>query len=108
MVEDNRQVLNGTNEPQKLLTAEVVRQWQAGVRGLFETGAAKKRLTPEQAWALVDAELRRMGLNADDIDWAREIVLRIKDATVASGSRLCTRYQDRTPLIDAINTPLCS
>ena len=107
MVDDNRIITNGTSEPQKLLTPEVVMQWQAGVRGLFENGAAKKRLSPEKAWVLVDAEMRRVRLNSDDIDWCREIVLRIKDATVAGASRMCTRYQDRTPLIDAINTVLC-
>ena len=107
MVDNNKIITNGTSEPQKLLTPEVVMQWQAGVRGLFEKGAAKKGLTPEKAWALVDAELRRMRLNSDDIDWSREIVLRIKDANVTGASRMCNRYQDRTPLIDAINTVLC-
>ena len=107
MLDNDSIITNGTSEPQTLLTIEVVMQWQAGVRSLFESGAAKKELTPEQAWEFVDAELRRMGLNADDIDWSREILLRIKDATVAGASRMCNRYQDRTPLIDAINTVLC-
>ena len=107
MLDNDSIITNGTSEPQTLLTIEVVMQWQAGVRSLFESGAAKKGMTPGHAWELVDRELRRMRLNADDIDWAREIVLRIKDANVPGASRMCARYQDRTPLIDAINTVLC-
>ena len=90
----------------KRLSLVGVNLWQTGLRSLFRYYIFSSKLSQDEAWACVRAELEATLPSAEEWEYQeiRAILYEEHNITVEEAEAMYDRYSDSTPLLDALRT----
>ena len=81
-------------------------EWQDGVRILYKDIQEINKWTDDQVWFALETELKKVfsegDFGEDDLVWTREILTSIRDIQFWEAVRLSQRFNNKTPLLDAL------
>ena len=91
---------------QKKLEA-LMKFWQKGIRFAYKELQEFHKWSDDETWLKVEAEMIKNSnsdLGPDDLDWIKSIVTCKKDVTLSEVQRMKKRFQNQTPLQEAIKS----
>ena len=81
-------------------------EWQTGVRILYEDLQKSHKWSNDKVWNEVSRELKRISqegdFGEDDLICLKEVITAKRDIKLWEAVRLAIRFQNKTPLLDAI------
>ena len=87
-----------------------VNLWQTGVRSLFRYLMFRSRLSQDEAWAMIRAELEQIIDYRTPDEWEyqeiRAVLYEEQNMTLEIAEDMYNRFPEKTPLIDAIRACL--
>ena len=84
------------------LTQEDVDYWQQEIQLAFREIVKELCEPNKEVWKRIRAELVQRNCSPDDIDWAQEIILGLRTATLDEAQRQRHKYSNM-PLLEAMN-----
>ena len=83
------------------ITQEDVDYWQNEIRLAFREIVLDQCSSKKEVWVEVNKELTALGISPDDIEWCKEMICEIRNATVDEARRQRQKYS-HMPILEAL------
>jgi hypothetical protein len=75
------------------LTQEMVDNWTAQIREAFRKLSLVMMSPPAAAWAEVKAELVKLGVEREELDWVQEMLAGLRETSLEEAGRILIKYK---------------